>query len=349
MSSVSNCTGYVSSKVQRLFRRFFTWLGKSIYLHYSWFISLGIALTTLCTGAGVSYFILNCNDGACAENRTLWLWIPSESKVWEEYIYILDTFGSFPATMSVILQTTGDDSIILPSNLDTSYDIYRTIDNITYNEYFYEDLCLRTYPANPLCESYYGNFFGFFFDENEMLWTNESAVESAVNTEGAPIDFFLGGIEYDEYSTETIVGAQSLRFLYQLEGSTDQTIKDAVYEFMGSWVEYWKEHSFDYEADGIQIVYYNDRSFDDEINRVVFGDLPVFVLALIVMLVYLMFTLGKLSCIRARPWLALSAILVMLCSMAIGFSVGICVGAKFNTLAALVPFILLGVGVDDMS
>jgi len=128
----------------------------------------------------------------------------------------------------------------------------------------------------------------------------------------------------------------------------NETIQDAVYEFMGSWGEYWTEHANDYADDDLSIAFYTDRSFDDEINRVVFGDAPVFVLALFVMLVYLMFTLGKLSCIRARPWLAFSAILVMLCSMAIGFSVGLCVGAKFNTLAALVPFILLGVGVDDM-
>jgi len=66
------------------------------------------------------------------------------------------------------------------------------------------------------------------------------------------------------------------------------------------------------------------------------------------MLMYLMFTLGKVSCIGARPWLAFSAIWVMLCALAVGFSISICTGTTFNTIVMLVPYILLGVGVDDM-
>merc|ERR1719242_1707461 len=232
MSSVSSCTGYLSSKTQRLFRSFFTWLGKSIYLHYSWFIFLGITLTILCTAGGVVFFIFNCSNGECVESRTAWLWVPAGSKVLSQFTYILDEFGTFPSAMSLLIQSKEDESIILPSNLDISYNIYQTIDNITYNNYNYEDICLRSYPSDPLCVSEYGNFFGFFFDENEMLWLNESSVEDAINAPGSPTEFFLGGFEYDEDATDVVVGAQSLRIQYELEGSTNETIQDAVYEFM---------------------------------------------------------------------------------------------------------------------
>ena len=118
---------------------------------------------------------------------------------------------------------------------------------------------------------------------------------------------------------------------------------------MGAWLDYWKEHASDYEEDEISINYLSGRSFDDEISRIVSGDLPIFGLALMVMLVYLMFTLGKLSCVGARPWLAFSAVLVMLCALAMGFSIAAMAGTTFNSIVMLVPYILLGVGVDDMS
>ena len=88
---------------------------------------------------------------------------------------------------------------------------------------------------------------------------------------------------------------------------------------------------------------------DDEMARVVEEDLPTFAVAFLLMLLYLMFTLGKLSCIGARPWLALSAVIILIGAIIVGFSISLCTGFAFNLVVMMVPFILLGVGVDDMS
>ncbi len=71
--------------------------------------------------------------------------------------------------------------------------------------------------------------------------------------------------------------------------------------------------------------------------------------ALLLMVVYLMSTLGKLSCFGARPWLALSAVIILLGAIIVGFSISLCCGTTFNSMVMMVPFILLGVGMDDMS
>ena len=71
--------------------------------------------------------------------------------------------------------------------------------------------------------------------------------------------------------------------------------------------------------------------------------------AFVLMTIYLMFTLGKISCIAARPWLALSVVIILLGALLIGFSISLCCGTKFNFVVMLVPFILLGMGMDDMS
>ena len=121
-----------------------------------------------------------------------------------------------------------------------------------------------------------------------------------------------------------------------------------MYEYSRVWNEFWAEH-YEHYDENIEIFYYSDRLLDDEVSRTVSGDIPTFIAALVLMLIYLMFTLGKMSCIGARPWLALSAVVILLGAILIGFSISLCLGFAFNSLVMLVPFILLGVGVDDMS
>ena len=121
-----------------------------------------------------------------------------------------------------------------------------------------------------------------------------------------------------------------------------------MYEYARAWNEYWAQHHDDH-ADDIQITFYSSRLLDDEVGRVVTTDLPVCGAAFLLMVVYLMFTLGKLSCFEARPWLALSAVIILFGALIVGFAISLCAGFTFNTLVMLVPFILLGVGVDDMS
>lgn len=115
-----------------------------------------------------------------------------------------------------------------------------------------------------------------------------------------------------------------------------------------AWASYWLNHRDDYKA-YFEITCYSQVLVDDEISRVVDGDLPTFALAFLMMLVYLMFTLGKFSCTEARPWLALSAVIILIGSIIVGFSIGLCTGFAFNFLVMIVPLILLGVGVDNMS
>ena len=125
-------------------------------------------------------------------------------------------------------------------------------------------------------------------------------------------------------------------------------VAETVYEYSRAWNEYWADHYQNYEGQ-IDVFYYSDRLLDDEVTRTVSADIPVFGAALVLMLIYLMFTLGKRSCIGARPWLALSAVIILLGAIIVGFSTSLCLGFTFNSFVMLVPFLLLGVGVDDMS
>eukprot|EP01084_Bolivina_argentea_P008424 15777_1 len=338
--TIASCTGFISSKFQIQFRRFFSWFGVHIYRKPWLFILIGLILTLSCSVGFLFY-----QD----ETRGINLWIPQNTEIWSQYTTIVDTFGSYPSKMLLML-TINDksESILSPANMDIAYEIFNDINNVelTYegNTYNYNSLCLRPFPIAPFCTSQYSNIFGFFFNSNNQLWQNDSFIEDVINVDNSPIAGFAGGLQKDD--NNYIVGANALLFIYELYGSTNNTEQQIAHEYLLSFQDYWGIHKTDYP--GIRIEALTDRSYDDEISRVVDGDAPIFVVALLTMLIYLIFTLGQFSCIRARPWLACSALLVMLCSMAIGFGISFLVGTEFNTICALAPYILLGVGVDDM-
>ena len=125
-------------------------------------------------------------------------------------------------------------------------------------------------------------------------------------------------------------------------------IQEAVNQYAKEWNAFWAEHHDDYSQD-FEVTYYSVTLADSEYTRVVNEELSTLIAAFSLMLIYLALTLGKYSCIGARPYLALSAVIILLGALAIGFSISLCLGFPFNSVIMLVPFVLLGVGMDDMS
>jgi CRP-like cAMP-binding protein len=95
------------------------------------------------------------------------------------------------------------------------------------------------------------------------------------------------------------------------------------------------------------------RSIDDELARAVSGDVTLFGAALLIMCCFCCFILGdnigcKGCCLHSRMLLGCQGIGLIILSMGAGY--GLCSGLDiaFTTLQSILPFILLGIGVDDM-
>ncbi|CAM9500189.1 unnamed protein product [Phaeothamnion confervicola] len=94
--------------------------------------------------------------------------------------------------------------------------------------------------------------------------------------------------------------------------------------------------------------YIADRSFDDELSRSVGSETFLFVISFILMIAFVQLQLGKFDRVRGRKGLALAGVVTVVLA---GFAAyGVCsgFGVPFTSLVQIFPFILLGVGVDDM-
>ena len=145
-----------------------------------------------------------------------------------------------------------------------------------------------------------------------------------------------------------MIGGKYVRLSFPLQGTPNETLIEINDAFSYAWEDYLFDNHDQYlESNNIDMYWYTDVSFSGELDRIVSGDLPVIAAAFGVMIVYLMFTLGKLNCVEARPYAACASILSTISAVIMGFGVGSACGIPFNYVVLLSPFILLGVGVDD--
>jgi len=102
----------------------------------------------------------------------------------------------------------------------------------------------------------------------------------------------------------------------------------------------------------------SNQSMDDELARNVSEEIFLFVLTFNFMVAFCCLVLGRYrrgkeggitsSCIMQRWSLGVAGCGLVFVSMGVGYGVASAAGAKFTTLQMILPFVLLGVGVDDM-
>ena len=336
---------FLSNYIQKWFKNVFFKIGLRLEKNPLLFMIIGF----LISAGGASGFI-----NFYLETRFLYLVVPRTSNIWTQYQNIIDKFGSPTATMSLLISLenkNNNNNILTPNNMNDIYDIYQSIyfthnETDLFNDIEYSEVCLTLYPSSSDCISDYTNIFGEIFSNQEQLWNDQQLLLNEIN-DNPSTDLFVGGIQYNEDSN-LITGGTMINFIYELKSYNSDT-NHIVYQYMKYWNEYWEKYSNDYiKRNGLKINYVNDRSLDDEILRVIIGDISIFGLAFGLMMLYFIFALGKLDCINTRMWLAFSIGIVLLCAIICGFGIGLWLGGELSLVVMLIPYVLLGVGVDDM-
>ena len=90
------------------------------------------------------------------------------------------------------------------------------------------------------------------------------------------------------------------------------------------------------------------KNFQDSINHQILSDLPKIGGSFLIMFIYVSTSLGKFNCLENRILLAQVGLFAIL--MALVTSYGLCslLGLEMSPLHNFIPFLLLGLGVDDM-
>jgi hypothetical protein len=166
---------------------------------------------------------------------------------------------------------------------------------------------------------------------------------------------FLGGVKYD--SSGRIVEAEStiIRWFVKMNATEallnplverDEAVDIRTLEFEGAMLEIMLNNTD--HPPGLQSFPNVQRSFADVATVAVLGDITQLFIGYMIVFVYVMIMLGKFSCVEQRAYLSMASItgIVMGIVVSYGFCSG--VGLFYGPMHNVLPFLLLGIGIDDM-
>ncbi|KAI8517767.1 Patched domain-containing protein 3 [Branchiostoma belcheri] len=203
----------------------------------------------------------------------------------------------------------------------------------------------QTYRYKDLCAAWEG-----VCDSNDLLELvnyNASLVQTTTiryptsfSPVGAPLFLGtqLGGVTFAEDTEDTVDSAEALQLHYYVRWDDGEQVNDAI---SAMWEEAFLTELPMFTSTDIDVAMYTSNSRENELNSVTNGIIPLFSITFSVIITF------ATPCAR-KPWLGMLG--VVSAGLAIVSSMGLVLfcGVKFISIVASMPFLCLGIGIDDM-
>ena len=202
----------------------------------------------------------------------------------------------------------------------------------------WDDVCLRVGSGCFLSglPRYFGSTVNQSLSQDDIL--NSINAQTFPDGGDAFPDDSMGGMVRNN---GRIVGAKAVRVDWVLRAEQDW--EDAwAQALINKFVESsMLKQSYDLVEVFVQV----PSSGDDELNRTVRADIPLFALAFVLMSVFCALFLGKpWSSTQSRRLLGCMEFFLVLMGIVAGFGVAMLLGKPFTVLTQILPFILVGIG-----
>lgn len=150
----------------------------------------------------------------------------------------------------------------------------------------------------------------------------------------------LGGVEYDQNGT---VKSARATILYWLLKKSNPDSPEWEIEFIERVL-----HSNRSLPPGMELYALTLRSYQDMLHEVVDSNMTVLFCGMLLITIYVIVMIGRCNVMQQRIYLSLMGISVV--GQAILSSYGVCyyMGYFYGPVHPILPFLLLGIGVDDM-
>ena len=106
-------------------------------------------------------------------------------------------------------------------------------------------------------------------------------------------------------------------------------------------------NSFNF-PEGITAYPFTFRSLGDLIGGNVLSDLNTLAAGYVLIFIYVLVNLGKLNSIEQRAWLSVAGIVAVVMGVLTSFGLAAHMGVFYSKMNQILPFLMLGVGIDDM-
>ena len=199
--------------------------------------------------------------------------------------------------------------------------------------------------------------------ENEIMnLTRDQILEkiNSVNVSGlfmmeTNFTKYLSGVERDESGRIVSATATTMRWFGDMnmtaakEGGAPnrgEPLDPRMLDFEGDLIEVLLNDSF--YPPGLEVAPNVARSFGDIAGATILGDIGFFAIGYILMGGYASYMLGKINCVEQRILLATVGILGVLMGIIVSYGLCSAFGLFYGPMHSVMPFLMLGIGIDDM-
>ncbi|XP_072026560.1 patched domain-containing protein 3-like [Amphiura filiformis] len=241
----------------------------------------------------------------------------------------------------LIVTPKTDDNILTIPNMEEVSRLHTTVMNVTIQlddgYYRYEDLCLMW---NGEChENDFVNLFDTRIFENASL-TYPLAMKS--NGEIFLTGAFIGGVTLSN-DTDVIEKAEALVLTYNLRSDTEEE-EGIGLKWEGEFL-YQMKH---FISDKLNVYRLASISFTEELDASSAITLDLITIVGLIVVTFCVLSTAMLDWIRTKPILATLGLLTA--GLALGSTLGLFafIGIPYTNTAGAMPFLIIGIGVDDM-
>jgi len=343
----------ISTAVERFISSSFYRLGTYVGTNPKKTILFSIILTMICA-AGFARFE--------TENRAEKLWVPQNTRAEKETGMYQEIFPRTARFNTLILSAKDGGNVLSKDNLVAAMEINdkiaftdsKKLEGETYN---FEELCVKAGGscANSyvdICQCLITSILGTWDYDLKSLETDENLLET-LNSNSKKDDFgaLLGNAKYD--GEGKVISAEAMTITYftadraviengnELDAINEQWEGDVFLDVLQNYATNWNS---------INVEYLSARSFSDEFGGAITGDLALVQGSYVVIFVFLGAVLGSriIPGAGSRWTMALGALFTVILSTGAGFGISSAIGLFYGPVHSVLPFVLLGIGVDDV-
>ena len=288
------------------------------------------------------------------------LWIPQDSIAIDHRTIVTSTFGD-PAVAHAVIVTGGDPEapsvdLLTATSLSLLRELHEHVTSTPVvsqesgEEYVYGDVCER--PGGPQSACYDSSLLEWFGpggrDLDAFLASGGDLYErindpTAVDASGIPLNItsVVGdNTSYDDDGRITLITAA--RMLYATRGETG----DWQLFFLDTFLDPEKELGI--ETGKLNFAVLADRSVEDELDRVVGGDIYLFGICFGLIFAFMIFALSGRPPIESRVLVSVAGVWAIILAILAGFGICSAAGLFFSPMTQVLPFLIVGIGVDDI-
>ncbi|XP_004425495.1 PREDICTED: patched domain-containing protein 3 [Ceratotherium simum simum] len=196
-------------------------------------------------------------------------------------------------------------------------------------------------PSNPLLAAWRAN--------NSLNLKNITFPICNQNGQPFYLASLVGGIVLGESvgTNQLLLEAKAMRLLYYLkteDGEDNERSKAWLILFLNQFSSIEKSLALK----KIQVVYFTSLSRELEFEATSMTVIPLFHLAYLLIILFAVISCYRCDCVRNKMWVAAFGVISAALAVVSGFGLMLYIGVPFVIIVANSPFLILGVGVDDM-